>query len=334
MPAVFSHGSPRGVARQGGPHFFSCARYIRLQRPRVFILENVKGLLTTHQGTCFLETLRVLWDIGGCNIYWSVLNTREHGVPQNRPRLYIVGCCRTFDSGHFRFPEALPPRALGDFLENRSGRPSWSQMPQPHGCNAYNNVVTSIRHLEHLGHDPFREPFVVNCDSSSSRASTMLDCSPCITRSRYRGHWLCNRGRRMSLGEMWRLQGLPEEWMPLGLPADILGRQLGNGMSGNVLERLFCRIFRAFGMPLVVNVVDRHACSAEERRRAAHTPCRASVLCSGAADTDSSSDFDWISVAMMSFIHAYAMFDLHFVTPSLPLHTFESRTLCRSLCNS
>ena len=96
----------------------------------------------------------------------------------------------------------------------------------------------------------------------------------------------------MFLSEMWRLQGLPEEWMPLGLPADVVGQQLGNGMSGNVLERLFCRIFRAFEMPLVVNAVDRHACSAEERRRPAHMPRRATVLCSGAADTESGSDFD------------------------------------------
>ena len=62
------------------------------KRPRAFILENVRGLVTCHPGTfsAILEKLRAI-EGGIYAVTWRILNTADHGIPQNRQRVYIVG---------------------------------------------------------------------------------------------------------------------------------------------------------------------------------------------------------------------------------------------------
>ena len=50
-------------------------------------------LKTVNGGRDFREVLAELEKAGSYKIHWKVLNTSDHGVPQNRPRLYIV-CIR------------------------------------------------------------------------------------------------------------------------------------------------------------------------------------------------------------------------------------------------
>ena len=66
----------------------------------------------------------------------------------------------------------------------------------------------------------------------------MLEVSPCLTRSHYRGHWITNKNRRLTLKEMMRLQGMnPENITIKGTPTQ-QGQQLGNAMSVNVIQRV------------------------------------------------------------------------------------------------
>ena len=52
-------------------------------------------------------------------MYWQVLNTCIHsGIPQNRPRVYIIGVAKSFvdDSYEFPFPEKRPVQPLNKFI--------------------------------------------------------------------------------------------------------------------------------------------------------------------------------------------------------------------------
>ena len=71
--------------------FFEVARILKDKRPRYFILENVKGLLNHDGGKTFQTILKVLSDLG-YQTQWQLLNSKFFGVPQNRERVYIVGC--------------------------------------------------------------------------------------------------------------------------------------------------------------------------------------------------------------------------------------------------
>lgn len=83
-------GKRRGFDDTRGTLFFDIARILKDKRPRYFILENVKGLLSHDTGKTFQTILGVLTDLG-YEYQWQVLNSKNFGVPQNRERVFIVG---------------------------------------------------------------------------------------------------------------------------------------------------------------------------------------------------------------------------------------------------
>jgi len=86
-------GKRKGFDDTRGTLFFDIARVLKDKRPRYFILENVKGLLSHDGGKTFQTILRVLTDLGYLH-QWQVLNSKDFGVPQNRERVFIVGHLR------------------------------------------------------------------------------------------------------------------------------------------------------------------------------------------------------------------------------------------------
>lgn len=91
-------GKRLGFEDTRGTMFFEVARILKDKRPRYFILENVKGLLNHNGGKTFQTILKILSDIG-YQTQWQLLNSKFFGVPQNRERVYIVGCYGTECAG-------------------------------------------------------------------------------------------------------------------------------------------------------------------------------------------------------------------------------------------
>ena len=83
-------GLRRGWNDTRGTLFFDIARILREKKPRHFLLENVRGLLSHDNGRTFSTILEVLSDIGYL-VQWEVLNSKNFGVPQNRERVFIIG---------------------------------------------------------------------------------------------------------------------------------------------------------------------------------------------------------------------------------------------------
>jgi DNA (cytosine-5)-methyltransferase 1 len=66
-------------------------RLIATLRPRFFIWENVKGTFSSNDGADFWAIIQAFANIGGYRLEWQLLNTRWF-LPQNRERIYLVGC--------------------------------------------------------------------------------------------------------------------------------------------------------------------------------------------------------------------------------------------------
>lgn len=95
--------------------FFEFARLLKDGRPGVVVIENVPGLLSSHEGKDFQIILQTLAELGYC-VGWRVLNSKNFGVPQSRQRVFIVGCYR-----NRRGPGAIlfePERSAGDSETN------------------------------------------------------------------------------------------------------------------------------------------------------------------------------------------------------------------------
>lgn len=88
----FSHaGERRGLEDPRGQLILEFDRLIRECMPKVFVVENVKGL-TTHNGGVTLRSVIQLFETGGqYRVYHKVLNANDYGVAQKRERVFIVG---------------------------------------------------------------------------------------------------------------------------------------------------------------------------------------------------------------------------------------------------
>jgi DNA (cytosine-5)-methyltransferase 1 len=117
----FSHaGLKRGFDDIRGTLFFDIVRIIREKKPKMVLLENVKGFASHDKGNTFKVVCSTLEKLG-YEVQYKVLNAREFGVPQNRERIYIVGIDRKRTlQAPFSFPK--PPNlpiTVGEILESR-----------------------------------------------------------------------------------------------------------------------------------------------------------------------------------------------------------------------
>ena len=97
-------GKRAGIQDPRGQLMLRFIEMVRDLEPKVFLIENVKGL-KTHQGGKTLESIIAEFaKIGKYNIHVSVLNANDYNVPQNRERIIIVGTHITIPNT-FSFPE-------------------------------------------------------------------------------------------------------------------------------------------------------------------------------------------------------------------------------------
>ena len=102
--------------------FFDIARILNQKQPRMFLLENVPGILTIQKGKTF-EVIMDTLDTIGYDVFYDVLDAQDFGLPQVRKRVIIVGYRKDLNIQTFDFPEGNHLRApIKDYLEdNPSG---------------------------------------------------------------------------------------------------------------------------------------------------------------------------------------------------------------------
>lgn len=125
-------GKRKGESDDRGILFYNSHEFIKINKPRYFIFENVKGLLSDTGGKTFGRWVEYLGgkSVNGTanmfpsensvpyHIYYRVLNAKNYNIPQNRERVFIIGI-RDDEDNNFSWPkeEALESR-LKDVLES------------------------------------------------------------------------------------------------------------------------------------------------------------------------------------------------------------------------
>lgn len=100
-------GKQRGLADTRGTLFYEYARLVKEIRPKIFIYENVKALLSNDEGRTWNTISKVFTDL---DYVWkkAVLNAKDYGVPQNRERVFVVGFRKDLIlEKEFEFPEPI-----------------------------------------------------------------------------------------------------------------------------------------------------------------------------------------------------------------------------------
>ena len=114
----FSYAGKRaGLKDIRGTVFYSLAKIIEEVNPKMFVLENVKGLLNHDKGKTFEIVYKILSDMN-YKVEYRVLNSWDYNVPQKRERIFIVGIRNEY-STLFSWPEKqLYKPVLKDVLYN------------------------------------------------------------------------------------------------------------------------------------------------------------------------------------------------------------------------
>lgn len=108
-------GKRKGFQDNRGTLFHEIVRIAGIKKPKLLLLENVKGLLSNDDGKTFGTILEELGNIGYW-VEWQTLNSKHFGVPQNRERVFIVGHLR--DGG---FKQIFPIREAGKISCRKDG---------------------------------------------------------------------------------------------------------------------------------------------------------------------------------------------------------------------
>lgn len=109
-------GAQLGFEDTRGTLFREFARVIKQCQPKLFIFENVRGLLNHDNGRTWEVIRHTFEDYCGYDIHFQLLNARDYGVPQTRERLFCIGFR---ESSYFKYPKPILLKyKMYDFMED------------------------------------------------------------------------------------------------------------------------------------------------------------------------------------------------------------------------
>ncbi|EGG40397.1 MULTISPECIES: DNA cytosine methyltransferase [Streptococcus] len=102
----FSYAGNRlGLEDARGTLFYHYAVFLDKLQPKMFLFENVRGLVTHDKGKTF-RTIMEIFEAEGYTVQWRVLNAWDYGVAQKRERMIMVGIRNDLtDKITFEYPE-------------------------------------------------------------------------------------------------------------------------------------------------------------------------------------------------------------------------------------
>lgn len=97
-------GSKAGLEDTRGTLFYDYVRVLKEVRPKVFIFENVFGLLKHDKGRTW-KVIKEVFESLGYYYKYEVLDSRDYGIPQGRRRIFVVGFLEEARANAFQFPD-------------------------------------------------------------------------------------------------------------------------------------------------------------------------------------------------------------------------------------
>jgi DNA (cytosine-5)-methyltransferase 1 len=219
----------KGLAHKSGDLFDETFRCLKLCDPEVFILENVAALTHRPHQEYFNHILNCLSTLTDYQICYKVLNSRDHGTPQSRPRIYIIGR----KHGTPKYPDTKPlDFTLRDVIDL-----SVPLLVDTSKSKTIDVVKSKIK------------PGIMYTDNGQSTgAFTRLyeidktDFSYCITAgARNRLYYIDSQGtlhsRKYTIDEIRKLQRINPSFVNICTESQF-AKQIGNGMDVQMMAQL------------------------------------------------------------------------------------------------
>ena len=212
-------------------------RILKDKKPKSFLLENVKGLMSLQKGTTFKNMLNELRRLK-YKIYWKVLNTMEYSnIPQTRERVYIVGFKDNLKT-HFDFPnKTVLNKTIQDMLFKEK-QDHYYYYDRFDCYKVLKKEITKKDSIYQWRRTYVRENKSKVCPTLTANTGTGGHNVPLILDDY--GH------RKLTPRECARFQGFPEDFiLPHSLSKSHLYKQIGNSVSVPVVSRIAKNMIRS-----------------------------------------------------------------------------------------
>lgn len=235
-------GKRGGLEDARGTLFYEYARLVKEMQPKVFVYENVPGMLI-HDGGNTWKVVQNVFKSLGYKIKYQVLNSKDYGIPQNRKRLFVVGIKKQYPD--FSFPEPFElQKTMFDFLEEEVnfrhylGKKGFEFVTNP----KYKNRARVNKEI--IQTEKANQQFNWNGDFVFEELEKVKDNPKIMTRA-YVGDFEGKKGviRQLSYRECMRLMGFSDDYK-IVVPNVPAYRQAGNSIVVNVIEEIIKEIFK------------------------------------------------------------------------------------------
>ena len=200
-----------------GTLFFDIARILKAKKPKAFVLENVKQLVSHKQGKTIETIITTLRDELNYFVEYKILNALDYGLPQKRERVIIVGAQKPFI---MNWPDKLPNRkTLADILETNIDPKHY----------ASEQIVSKRKSM----HQSKYKPAIWHENKAGNISSYPYSCA--LRAGASYNYLLVDGERRLTPREMLRLQGFPDSFKIVVSDAQIR-KQAGNAVPVNLVK--------------------------------------------------------------------------------------------------
>jgi DNA (cytosine-5)-methyltransferase 1 len=223
-----------------GTLFFNIIELIKIKKPRVVFLENVKNLKSHDNGKTFKIILGALEEVG-YNVHYKILNGSTHGnIPQNRERIFIVGFNNAYDYENFSFPEEInlnkkitdcfeSTRVDEKYYQTNLNSPSVQKMVE--GIKKKNTIYQYRRYYMRENKGNICPTLTANMGTGGHNVPLILDDFGI---------------RKLTPRECFNFQGFPSDFiLPSELSLSSLYKQAGNSVVVPVVTRICQEIIKA-----------------------------------------------------------------------------------------
>ena len=235
-------GKRKGLEDTRGTLFYDYARLIKEIQPKVFIFENVPGMLVHDKGRTW-ETIKKVFFSLGYDIHFEILNASDYGIPQLRKRLFVVGF-KGIKKRKFKFPCKTPLLLEAkDFLESNIDPKYYFKKkgfqfvtnPKYSGRAKINSTIIRT--------EKRNQQFNWNGDFRFEKITEITN--PEILKSAFIGEYKGEKGvaRKLTPRECHRLMGFGDDFIINKYDVDAY-KQSGNSIVVNVLESLINSILK------------------------------------------------------------------------------------------
>lgn len=235
-------GKRGGLDEARGTLFYEYARLIKEIRPKVFIYENVPGMLNHDGGNTWKVISSIFSSLGYCWDYW-VLNAKDFDLAQNRRRLFVVGFAKEYSDAfnHLNKPHPIPlTHKTADYLDENV--PNKYYLPEKGFYRA-----TDKKNIKYVAVNTTVSRCQVACQQSNwfgdMRFETVIPQRIENDDRIFKGIYNGKRGvvRCLTPRECLRLMGFSEDYK-IVVPDPVMYRQSGNSIAVNVIKKVIEQI--------------------------------------------------------------------------------------------